>query len=1210
MNLKKVLFAFIGILACLSISAQTINPKFIDGHLYFKFVDSYEIDFTVNENTSIDADQLPKFADLFNKYEVTLITRPLYCFNSEKLARIIRLEFNQAEKIEEFIKELELRPEVEYAEKIPLPKKLVTYNDPYYSASYLNGAPNQWYLNFINAPQAWDLQTGDPSIKIAIVDNAVWGAHEDLNISSSNMCSYANGTASVGNSAPPSSVSQSTTCSQSDIYNDGCPSYDWSHGTHCAGLVGAINNNNKGISSIGGGCTLMGIRGANNNGYMYYCDNGVAWAANNGAKIISMSWGSDESSSSEETLMQEVYENDIILIAAAGNDGDGENPIFYPAGYSSVISVASTNSDGKLSYFSQHGPGRADIAAPGGFYIISGQYASNILSTTYCTCQYWRLSGTSSLNGEYYDGMQGTSMACPVTSGLVGLMASAYPDITPDQVKACLISNATPLTSGSNTITNNAGYINAYASVQCAQTLAAGGTIPDVPGVDPGWYGNEEYTSLNMVNQGKMIIIRPETYGNYSTGNQVTKVKFGTYYHSDYPTYNNNSFTIKIYEGSNMNSELTNDGGTTDIASCLGNLVYTQNYTQSEAGVNIVDLNTPYTINSDTPFWIAIEANGPTLFLFTKENQSNAIDVDDYSSDFSVASGHYLYTSTDNNTDYLNINYGAQYTDNSQSYVIEYSREYVLAYYISDGSVYVPQSDFAIALYDANGNAYTNATINENESLYFTPILSNNGPDAASGADDCIALEVSVNGIVIDSYTTNSLDLGNFYIFGGGHADTITAAQFNNLGVTGTFDVCITVTYAGTDPNLNNNTSCITVTRISSTPSYTVTTTANPLTGGTLRGAGTYLSGASVTVVAEPNNNFEFVNWTENGNIVSTSDSYTFTINSNRNLVANFNVVTPDTYTVTITENPSNGGRTTGAGTYVAGLSVSINAIASSGFEFVEWTENGTVVSTNSHYTFTIDRNRDFEAHFRSTAPDVYTVTASVTPANSGRITGDGSYVAGLSVTVVAHANNGYEFLQWTENGNTVSTNSSYTFTINSNRNLVAHFNTAAPNTYSITSWVNGVGGSITPRGTISVNPNSNKTYTITPDNGYIIQTVKVDGVDAINDLINNAYTFYNITTDHTIVATFASTIGIEDNENQSLILYPNPNDGTFMIQTKSIGSNFTYQLFDAKGALLDHRRFDSSDETINLNYNLTAGLYFVRIISDKKSWTERVIVK
>ena len=467
------------------LNAQTINPGYIDGHLYFKFNDDYDFRIKVNENTSIDFDQMPaEFTEMFERYGVTLITRPLYAFNDPKLERILRLEFTDAQNIRLFIKELEMLEDVEYAEMVPYCTRKVTYNDPYYTSRTVGGIQYnfKWHLEMIKAPQAWGIQQGSSNIKVAIVDNAVWGNHPDLQIASSNQCSVANGTASVGNSAPPSSVSQSTTCSEDDLYtNDNCPAYDWSHGTHCAGLVGAINNNGVGISSIGGGVTLMGVRAANNQDQMYYCMNGVTWAVQQGAKVVSMSYGSTQQSTSERTAFQTYYNNGVILVAAAGNEGDSDNSINYPGGYSTVISVASVNNNGKLSSFSQHGTGRADVAAPGGFVMYQNQeYMPNILSTTYCTSQMLRLFGLSLVNGEYYDGMQGTSMATPITAGLCGLLASAYPDITPAQAKQCLISTGTALASGSNTIDNNV-YINAYAAVQCAQSYAGSNTLSVSP---------------------------------------------------------------------------------------------------------------------------------------------------------------------------------------------------------------------------------------------------------------------------------------------------------------------------------------------------------------------------------------------------------------------------------------------------------------------------------------------------------------------------------------------------------------------------------------------------------------------------------------------------------------------------------------------------------------------------------------------------------
>ncbi len=1036
--------------------AQTIYPKYIDGHLYFKFKDSYKIDYQVNENTSVDFDQLPKLAPLFEKYGVVQITRPLYIFNDPKLARIIRLKFTDAAAIENFIKELENLPDVEYAEKIPLPHLCVNYNDTYSTGSLLNGAPNQWYLSLINASGAWDLQTGSSSIKLAIVDNAVWGAHEDLNIASSNMCSYATGTAVVGNAAPPTSVSATYNCSTTDISYGNCPAYSWSHGTHCAGLAGATNNNSKGISSLGGGCTLLGVRGADDNGDMYYCYEGVSWAINQGAKVVSMSWGASEYGTSEEQFMQTAYEYGVILVAAAGNEGDEDNLLTYPAAFSSVIGVASIDSDGSLSYFSQHGNGRADIASPGGFYVSGNQYLSNMLSTTYCTCQYWRNYGVTALNGKYYDGMQGTSMACPVAAGLCALMASAYPDITPDQVKQCLINNANPLASGSNTITGNAGYINAAASVQCALDLAGGGGGggDDPQTNEPGWYGNyDEYGYILQTETGKSIIIRPETYGNYAVGNQITKVKFGTYLHTSLPSYNNNSFTIKIYEGSNVGSTLLSNGSDASISSRMGTLVYTQNYTQPSAGINVVDLTTPYTIGNNT-FWIEVVANGPTCFLYDLDNETT-VSASSYSADYTLASGHYLYTATTDNTDYLRLNYRAMYTDATQTSVTMGSVEFVLAYYLSDGQPYVESSDLSVELYDANEQVMTSVSLTATQDFVTVPIVTNAGPDLA--ADD-FTITITAGSVEFFNETFDSLNTGSFYLFPSPYSFTITADQLDSAGIYGTFNVCINVTYNGNDPDLSNNSYCVSVTRPQSQSSFTISATANPTNAGTVSGAGSYNSGATAVLTATPNA--------------------------------------------------------------------------------------------------------------------------------------------------------GYVFQSWKENGNVVSTNATYSFTVTGNRTLVAYFTSQSASNYTITASVNGIGGTITPSGAVTVAAHSNQTFTISSNINYSISSVKVDGTDVTNQLINSSYSFTDVTDNHTIVATFVSEVGINEYGQEAISLYPNPNNGSFTLKINGMDEESVCRIYDVRGAVVDSRLLDAHTEEVNFQTALSAGVYIVKVQSAHRCLTHRLVVR
>ena len=218
-----------------------------------------------------------------------------------------------------------------------------------------------------------------------------------------------------------------------------------------------------------------------------------------------------------------------------------------------------------------------------------------------------------------------------------------------------------------------------------------------------------------------------------------------------------------------------------------------------------------------------------------------------------------------------------------------------------------------------------------------------------------------------------------------------------------------------------------------------VTVTATPVAGGTATGAGTFAQASAVTVTATPATGYTFTNWTLAGIEVSKSTSYTFTMDGNRALVANFEAIPVGQLAVILTSNPLAGGTNTGSGSYNPGSFVTVVATPNAGYAFVNWTENGNPVSTSTSYSFTITSNRTLVANYAVVAPGQFAVTLSSNPAIGGTTTGSGSYAAGSSVTVTATPNVGYTFTNWTEGG-IQSTNSTYTFNINANRNLVANF--------------------------------------------------------------------------------------------------------------------------------------------------------------------------
>jgi hypothetical protein len=142
---------------------------------------------------------------------------------------------------------------------------------------------------------------------------------------------------------------------------------------------------------------------------------------------------------------------------------------------------------------------------------------------------------------------------------------------------------------------------------------------------------------------------------------------------------------------------------------------------------------------------------------------------------------------------------------------------------------------------------------------------------------------------------------------------------------------------------------------------YTITASANPTGGGTVTGGGTYEGGQQCTVTATANTGYSFVNWTENGEVVTTNANYTFIVTGNRTLVANF---TLNNYTISVTSDPAEGGMVTGAGNYVHGTTCTLTATANENYEFINWTKDGVEVSTEVTFTFIVTASETYVAHF------------------------------------------------------------------------------------------------------------------------------------------------------------------------------------------------------------------------------------------------------
>ena len=216
-------------------------------------------------------------------------------------------------------------------------------------------------------------------------------------------------------------------------------------------------------------------------------------------------------------------------------------------------------------------------------------------------------------------------------------------------------------------------------------------------------------------------------------------------------------------------------------------------------------------------------------------------------------------------------------------------------------------------------------------------------------------------------------------------------------------------------------------------PKYEVTVSVNPTEGGSISGAGIYDSGTECTLIATPNAGYAFGNWSIDGEIVSTEPSYTFTVTASVNLTANFGIL----YPVSATVSPEDAGIIIGEGIYVSGTSATLIAYPNEGYAFNSWTLDGEIVSTEPSYSFTVTNTMNFIANFNA----LYSVSATVNLENAGTIVGTGIYVSGTEATLIATANEGYAFNNWTLDGEVVSTEPAYTFTVTESVNLTANFN-------------------------------------------------------------------------------------------------------------------------------------------------------------------------
>ena len=365
------------------------------------------------------------------------------------------------------IKSLRKDPRVRYAEPNYEVRSLAAPNDEAY--------PLQWHYPLIGLPDAWETTTGDPTVVVAVVDTGILAGHPDLS------GQLVSGYDFVRNpqSAQDGDGIDANPEDPGDDFGGGSESF---HGTHVSGTVAARGNNRVGVAGSAYGSRVMPVRalGAGGAGTSYDVDQAVRFAAGlandsgtrpqKRADVINLSLGGAPFSQASQELYNQVRAAGALVVAAAGNQAS--SAATYPAAYDGVISVSAVDVQRRLTTYSNTGS-TIDVAAPGGdnSVDINGDgYPDGILST----------GGSIADTGVdfAYSFLNGTSMAAPHVAGVLALMKSVNPQLTPEDIDALLSDGQLSDDLGPAGRDNQFGHgiINAQRAVLAA--LEAAGTSP------------------------------------------------------------------------------------------------------------------------------------------------------------------------------------------------------------------------------------------------------------------------------------------------------------------------------------------------------------------------------------------------------------------------------------------------------------------------------------------------------------------------------------------------------------------------------------------------------------------------------------------------------------------------------------------------------------------------------------------------------------
>lgn len=365
------------------------GPPYVPGEILVKF------------NTALSEQRIEATIDAYNSKKIKRIPR----------IDVFELEIPKETTVEEMIYVLSQNPDIEYVEPNYVASIATTPNDTLFKYQYalynsgqkiapvdIPGVPSGKQRADIKATAAWEETKGDEGLVIAVIDSGVDLRHQD--------------------------IKNKIKSSGRDFVNDDFDATDDNgHGTHVAGIAAAETNNNEGIAGVAWNCKILPIKVMDKDGSGEYAwvAQGVIYAADNGASVINLSIGGPSPSQTLLNALKYAYEEDVVIISAAGNEGSS---VLYPAAYDNYcLAVAATDYNDERVTFSKtegtwesnFGP-EVDVAAPGD-WIVS----------------LWPTALTPSRFAPYL-WASGTSMATAHVAGLAALIKSIKPWLKPKEI--------------------------------------------------------------------------------------------------------------------------------------------------------------------------------------------------------------------------------------------------------------------------------------------------------------------------------------------------------------------------------------------------------------------------------------------------------------------------------------------------------------------------------------------------------------------------------------------------------------------------------------------------------------------------------------------------------------------------------------------------------------------------------------------------------